>query len=129
MHKHSLRFSRLLGSFSVCRLPAGSPAPSWAWGGAFFCAASTPDEVSVVCLTEQVLGDVRHEGGWACFKLEGPFPFNLTGVLASFLAPLAANAIPIFAISTFDTDYVLVKEETADRALAALREGGHEFLG
>ena len=127
MHRHSLRFSRLPGDFSVCRLPAGSPRPVWV-DGAFFCLTATSDEVSIVCLTELVPGEVRHETGWTAFKLQGPFPFDLPGVLASFLAPLAANAIPIFALSTFDTDYVLVKEETAERALEALREAGHIFL-
>ena len=66
------------------------------------------------------------EAGWAAFKLDGPFPFSMTGVLASFLQPLAEAQIPIFAISTFDTDYVLVKEENLARASAALRAAGHE---
>ena len=69
------------------------------------------------------------EAGWAAFKLDGPFPFSMTGVLASFLQPLAEAQIPIFAISTFDTDYVLVKEENLARAIAALLAAGHEALG
>lgn len=61
-------------------------------------------------------------------KLEGPFPFSLTGVLSSFLAPLAENKIPIFAMSTFDTDYVLVKEVDVERAVSALQAAGHEMV-
>jgi len=82
----------------------------------------------VVCLAKQVPGDVKVEAGWACFKLEGPFPFTQTGVLASFLNPLAKAQIPIFAVSTFDTDYVLVKEETVAAALSTLQNAGHEFV-
>lgn len=66
------------------------------------------------------------EGGWVALKLEGPFPFSMTGVLASFIDPLAKAGIPIFAISTFDTDYVLVKDADLERASAALASAGHE---
>lgn len=89
---------------------------------------STPDELSVVCL-ERNLPEDRNgwlvESGWVALKLGGPFPFSLTGVLASFLDPLAKAGIPIFALSTFDTDYVLIKRETIPRALPALRQAGH----
>jgi len=68
------------------------------------------------------------ERGWVGLKLEGPFPFSMTGVLASFLQPLADAQIPIFAISTFDTDYVLIKRENLEQAVAALGAAGHERL-
>lgn len=70
---------------------------------------------------------VRCEGGWRVFKLQGPFDFALAGILASVLGPLAAAGIPILAISTFDTDYVLVKEENAGAAARALEAAGHEL--
>ncbi len=63
---------------------------------------------------------------WICLKLEGPFPFSQTGVLLSFIEPLSRNGIPIFATSTYDTDYVLVQEDFANQALAMLRSAGHE---
>ena len=69
------------------------------------------------------------ERGWVALKLEGPFPFTMTGVLASFLQPLAEAQIPIFAISTFDTDYVLIKRESLEQAVAALGTAGHENIG
>jgi hypothetical protein len=69
---------------------------------------------------------VRHENEWTCLKLEGPFPFSQTGILTSFVQPLSENAIPIFAVSTFDTDYVLVKEAWIERALEVLKEAGHD---
>jgi hypothetical protein len=85
----------------------------------------TADELSIVCPARQVPAEVQHEDDWTCLKLEGPFPFSETGVLVSFVQPLSARAIPIFAISTFDTDYVLVKEAWVERTLEALREAGH----
>ncbi len=69
------------------------------------------------------------ERGWVALKLEGPFPFSTTGVLASFLQPLADAEIPIFAISTFDTDYVLIKRQNLEQAMAALGAAKHEKVG
>ena len=69
------------------------------------------------------------ERGFVALRLEGPFPFSMTGVLASFLQPLADAHIPIFAISTFDTDYVLIKHEDLERAVVALGAAGHEKVG
>ena len=69
------------------------------------------------------------ERGWVALQLEGPFPFSMTGLLASFLQPLAAAQVPIFAISTFDTDYVLIKREDLERAVRALDAAGHEKVG
>lgn len=72
------------------------------------------------------LDGITVERGWIALKLEGPFPFAMTGVLASFIQPLAEAKIPIFAISTFDTDYVLLKSEHLERALATLTAAGHQ---
>ncbi len=80
-----------------------------------------------MCLQAQVPTVVKHDGGWACLKLEGPFPFSETGILSSFIGPLSANAVPIFAISTYDTDYVLIKEEFLKKALSTLQDAGHEL--
>ena len=96
---------------------------------AFFCVARTRDELSIVC-AETCLPQNRDgwlvEGGWVALKLEGPFPLSMTGVLASFLDPLARAGIPIFAIATFDTDYVLIKNESLQQARAALGAAGHQ---
>lgn len=90
--------------------------------------AGTTDEVSVVCLATQVPKEIRHEADWACLKLLGPFPFAETGVLSSFIQPLSDRAIPIFAISTFDTDYVLVKESWVEEAIRVLQEAGYQLI-
>lgn len=113
----------------MCRAPASARLPAWATEGGFFCIARTQGEVSIVSASNRLPQDREGlvvEDGWIALELEGPFPFSMTGVLASFLDPLAEAEIPIFAISTFDTDYVLIKRENLDRARAALLAAGHE---
>ena len=124
--RHHLRFAVLEGEYSVCRLGAHDAIPAWAQSGDFFSITCTPQEVSIVCETRNVPADVRAEHGWACLKIEGPIPFELTGVLSACLDPLAAAQIGIFAVSTFDTDYVLVKATSLERAKEVLRAAGHE---
>ena len=123
---HSLRLSLLAGRFAICRLASDAAIPAWALAGAFFSITRTADELSLVVEEAAAPASVRCEGGWRALKLAGPFPFTMTGVLASVLDPLAAAAISIFAVSTFDTDYVLVRHEALDHALAALRAAGHQ---
>ena len=97
-------------------------------GAGFFCVTQTADELSIVCEEARVPDGVRVEKDWVALKLEGPFPFSLTGVLSSFLQPLATAEIPIFAVATFDTDYVLMKREKLEEAIKALGAAGHEML-
>ena len=115
----------------VCRAAADAPIPVWGMAGEFFCVARTRDELSIVCAENclpQNCDGLLVERGWVALKLEGPFPFTMTGVLASFVEPLAEAAIPIFAISTFDTDYVLIKNENLKQASAALDAAGHKAI-
>jgi len=123
-----LKFRRLPTTFVVCRLAPDSPLRELATTASLLSITRTADELSIVCPADQVPQDAKCESSWTCFKLEGPFPFSLTGVLASFLDPLAERGVSIFAISTFDTDYVLVKEEMAAVALKTLQEAGHELI-
>jgi hypothetical protein len=110
---------------AVAQLPRDAPVPAWATSGDLFCVARTSDELSVVCPEHLVPHGVRAEGGWRALKLAGPFEFTLTGVLSSVLTPLADAEVGIFAFSTFDTDYVMVKTDALERAGAALRAAGH----
>ncbi len=103
--------------------------PEWAMGAGFFCVTQTADELSIVCEEGRVPHGVRVEKDWVALKLEGPFPFAMTGVLTSFLQPLATAEIPIFAVATFDTDYVLMKRQKLEEAIKALRRAGHEMVG
>jgi uncharacterized protein len=129
-----LKYRVLIERLAVCRFASNAPIPAWALEGGFFCVVRTRDELSIVCGEDACREDRMPDGvladrGWVALKLEGPFPFSMTGVLASFLQPLAEARIPIFAISTFDTDYVLIKRENLERAVAALGAAGHEKVG
>ena len=119
------RALRLLpGRFAVCRLDPHAPLPAWAFhdDATFWSLTRTPDEMSLVCDEDSVPPSVeRVEPGWRAFQAEGPIPFEETGVLASLAAPLADAGIPLFALSTWDTDVVLVRERDLERALAVLR--------
>jgi hypothetical protein len=119
---------------AVCRFASDARIPAWALESGFFCVVRTRDELSIVCsedvCPEDYMPDAAPaERGWLALKLEGPFPFSMTGVLAAFLQPLAEAQIPIFAISTFDTDYVLIKRDHLEQAVAALGDAGHEKVG
>jgi hypothetical protein len=114
------------GSFAICRLPADSNIPEWAGTAPFLSITRTGEELSIVCPADRIPLEMQAEKGWICLQLDGPIPFSMTGVLAAFLEPL--KQVPIFAISTFDTDYLLVKEEFSDMTLQLLRQAGHELI-
>ncbi len=114
---------------AICRLPAGSELPGWVRERTTLVSVTwTTEELSIVCPAYLVPPGVRCERGWAALKVVGPLDFALTGILASLLAPLAAQAIPVFALSTFDTDYILVREAQVSQVQAVLVHQGHEFL-
>lgn len=129
MTEHSLTLNVLEERLAVCRLEPDAELPGWVSSGPLLSVTRTAEELSVVCSEESVPEDVKHESGWRCLKLAGPFEFSLTGVLLSVLEPLAEVKVGIFAVSTFDTDYVLVKDEQLDFAVRALRARGHEIIG
>lgn len=120
-----MRLSLLPGALAVCRLPPDTAVPDWP-RGAFVSVTRTPDELSIVCSDEAVPADVRAERGWRAFQLHGPIPFEVTGVAAALTGALAADGISLFLISTYDTDWLLVKEASVERAAAALRGAGYE---
>ena len=123
-----LKFRRLAGLYCIVRQAADAVVPVWATKGDFTSITRTSDELSIVCLADAVPKGIDPGPRWICLKLEGPFPFSQTGVLLSFIEPLSNNGVPLFAISTYDTDYVLVQEEFAGRALNLLEQAGHELL-
>jgi len=126
--RHRLKFRWLTKSlYAIVRLAPGSAIPEWATRGEFTSISRTADELSIVCPIENLPADVSPSHRWICLKLEGPFPFTLTGVLLSFIEPLSSQGIPIFAIATYDTDYVLIPEEWAGAALTELQNAGHEL--
>lgn len=123
----TLDLSLLPEALAVCRLPAGAASPAWLEGEAFASITRTLDETSVICRSAVVPADVRAEAGWRALRMAGPLDFALTGILLSLLAPLAAAGVAVFALSTFDTDYLLVREAALDDALAALTGAGHRI--
>lgn len=124
-----MTLSVLEGKFVVAQLRPGFPLPAWAARGELWAVVGAPGEISLVTAAENIpdplTGTLRVEGGWAALRLHGPFPFHLTGILAAVLGPLRDAGVGIFALSTFDTDYVLVKAERLADAVSALRAAGH----
>lgn len=122
-----LRFRQLADLYAIVRLAPNAATPAWAGKGGFTSITRTAEELSIVCPNANLPPDVPTPHRWICLKLEGPFPFSQTGVLLSFIQPLSENGIPIFAVSTYDTDYVLIQEEFAGAALDLLQTAGHEL--
>ena len=118
-----MEVSVLPGTLAICRLHASERIPSWALElhEGFVSITRTPDELSIVCPQDAVPPDTRVEEDWRALVLPGPIPFEMTGVLAALTVPLAEAGIPVFAISTYDTDYVLVREKNVERALHVLQ--------
>jgi hypothetical protein len=118
----------LEGDLAVARLPASDPIPTWAASGSLTSITRTAEELSVVCAAAAVPASVQAERGWRCLRVAGRLDFSLTGVLASISGPLAAANVSIFALSTYDTDYVLVRGERLAAASEALSAAGHEVI-
>lgn len=106
-------------TLAVAQLPAGSGVPWWAARSPFASVTHTPHETSVVCDAEAVPVEVRAERDFVAFALEGPIPFELTGVLHTVLGPLAHAGISCFPLGTYDTDYVLIRAVDEERAVEA----------
>ena len=122
-----LTLSVLPELLALCRLDRDAAVPDWTMGE-FVSITRTSDELSIVCDERDVPSGVKADRGWRALKIEGPLDLALTGVLASIATPLAEAKINIFAISTFDTDYVLVKAERVAEAIGVLREAGQRVI-
>ncbi len=111
--------------FAISRLAADAPVPDWATRGPFFSVTRTGDELSIVSEVSRVPVGVQSQSGWRVLKVHGPFVLTEIGVLAALARPLAEAKVSLFAVSTFDTDYLLVASETLPAAIAALERAGH----
>jgi len=118
---------RLLSqTFAIVRLPVGAGLPWWAAASeGLLSFTRAPDETSLVCEAARVPSDTQAERGFRALRIVGTLPFEETGILVSLANPLAHAGIPIFVNSTFDTDYLLIRENDVDRAIEVLREVGH----
>jgi len=117
----------LTEEMAVARLEASDAMPAWALQAPFVAITRTPDELSIVCAASHLRPGVRAERGWRGLRVAGTIDFAVTGVLASIAGPLADAGVSIFAISTYDTDYVLVREHALPTAIAALAAAGHDI--
>ncbi len=120
--------SPLPDRLAVCRLPADAPLPAPSENG-FFSVTRTEAEISIVCREGDEPGGAAVEPGWRALRVAGTLDFSQTGVLASFASPLAQAGVPIFVVSTYDTDYLLVQETDLDTAVTALTAAGHSVAG
>jgi len=112
-------------TLSICRLPPGAPAPDWGDRPGFYSLTRTERELSLVCPSAWVKPGWTSSPGWRALEVAGPLDLDQVGILAQLAGCLARAGVSIFALSTHDTDYVLVKEEDLAKALAALAQGGH----
>jgi hypothetical protein len=120
---------RILGDhLAVCRLPPEAEIPEWARPGELLVITRTPAELSIVCSQRFVPPHIKAERDWRAFEVIGPLDFNLVGVLAALSTTLAEAGISIFALSTYDTDYLLVRMVDFERACAALNAAGHSLV-
>ena len=120
-----LELTLLAERFAISRLAADAPVPDWATQSPFFSVTRTGDELSIVSELSHVPVGVQSQPGWRVLKVHGPFVLSEIGVLSALTAPLAEARISLFAVSTFDTDYLLVAAETLSAAITALGRAGH----
>lgn len=112
---------------AVCRLAPTAELPDWIDKSSIFTVTRTGEELTVVCAETPVPPDVLSEGGWRCFQVRGPLDFSETGIIFSLSKPLAESGVPIFVMSTFNTDYFMVKETDLAKAIDVLSAAGHQI--
>lgn len=115
-------------TLAVCKLPANADVPDWLPNTGFVSLTRTPEELSIVCDQDVLPDDLEKGADWRAIKVQGQLDFALTGILSSIASPLADANISIFAISTFDTDYVLVQQSALDSAVKVLQDVGHTVV-
>lgn len=123
-----MQLSLIPDNLAVCHLDRDQDIPRLMLQQKTFLSVTyTRDELSIVCPVSSLPPGIAHEKTWRAIKVQGPLNFSLTGVLAALATPLAAGGVPIFVISTFETDYLLVKEQYVARARVLLEQYGHTF--
>lgn len=114
--------------FSIHSFAEDSQVPKEVFAASIYFIGKTHEELSIVCPSDIKLDSIEEEKGWVAFEVLGPLAFSLTGILSQIASALAAANISIFAISTFDTDYILVKKDTVNDAITALRKNQYKVL-
>jgi len=121
----TLTLSVLPDSYAISRLDPDAPVPDWVRDTPFCSLTRTPEELSIVCPDPDVPADTQADRGWRIIQVRGPLDLTQVGVLASLAKPLADAGISVFAVSTYDTDYLLVKGDALERTLVVLSARGH----
>jgi hypothetical protein len=114
-------------TFSICRLDKDAPIPDWVFQGNLYSVTRTKDELSIVCPQINVPKGIVCNQGWSCLKIKGPLDLSSTGIISSIAKTLVQEGISLFSISTYDTDYVMVKEKDLEKAIFALTETGQRI--
>jgi hypothetical protein len=115
--------------FAICQLPARASLPEPPAQAPFYCVTRTDEELSIVLPEASAPAQWKADKGWRCLKVLGPLDFGLTGILASLSTTLAEAGVSVFAVSTYDTDYILVKGDALEKAIRALSSRGHVVTG
>lgn len=123
-----LTMKLLKEKYGVCRLDKIELIPEWQKNSEFFSITRTPDELSIVCSEDNIPNEIKCEKDWRVLKIEGQLDFSLIGILASISTILAQKGISIFAISTYDTDYILVKNKDIDNTIDSLIKERYEVI-
>jgi hypothetical protein len=113
---------------AVCRFEPTAPLPDWIGEVGFYSLTRTEAELTLVCPEANLASGTTSETGWRCFKVQGILDFSEIGIIFSLTQPLAENGVSVFVISTFDTDYFMVKEKDLSKAIDALTAEGHQVL-
>jgi len=125
--EHQVVFSVSDEKYCVAKLPPNTPLPCLEQGSSFFSVTRTEEELSLVCAESLAPAGAEIERNWRSIKVQGPFQFSLKGVLLSLLSPLSEANVAVFAVSTYDTDYLFVKQRDLACAIQALEEAGHRL--
>lgn len=121
MTETKLNLQLLPAIYGVCKLSPNDSIPKWATASTFYSITKTSEELSIVCLQENIPSSIQCEKDWRILKIKGPLDFSLIGILSSLSNLMALNQISIFALSTYDTDYILIKQKDIDNAIQMLR--------
>ncbi|MBU3214011.1 ACT domain-containing protein [Clostridium estertheticum] len=128
MSEKILTMKLLNEKFAVCRLNKNESMPKWVEGSSFYSITKTSDELSIVCSQDSIPRNIKCEKDWRILKVEGPLDFSLIGIISSISTILALKRISIFAVSTYDTDYILVKDKDIDNTILALSNERYEII-
>ena len=124
-----MKLRELPQRYVIVRLEADSDLPDWAEGLGFLSITRTEEELSIICREGLAPKDVRYHGPWVCFQLLGPFDLALTGIGIRLVRPVSDAGIGFLFVTTFDTDYLLVKSSERREAIAALEAEGLSVVG